>query len=263
MEEIGTGAVCLRTDGHRADIILNRPEKKNAMNEALLQDLHTAIEQVDANENIRVVTLLGNGSVFSAGMDLEMMYEHGKSGDTQVKELLDTVISQIESLSIPSVASLKGAALAGAFELTLPVDFRFLSQDAKYGLLEVKLGAFPFCGATQRLPRLVGLAQAKRIILTGDLVDPTEAKEMGLVHEVVAGRKETDDAAIALADQLATQSPLGMSYARELLNETFDAPEEKRLAREQELAEEVLSSADYREGFEAQIEDRTPEFTGN
>lgn len=262
MREIGNGNVKLDIEGYRADVILNRPDKRNAMNEALLSDLLEALEQVEANDDVRAMTLLGEGPVFCAGMDLEMMRERGEDGDPTLETDLDDITHFIEDMSVPSVASLKRAAVAGSFELVLPVDFRIISEDASYGLLEVNLGLFPSGGGTQRLPRLIGLSKAKEIVLTGDLIDPREAERIGLVHEVVDDPDEVDERARQWANNLSENAPLGMERARGLLNSALDMPLEEGLALETALGEQLVRTDDYTEGFTARIEDREPEFKG-
>jgi enoyl-CoA hydratase/carnithine racemase len=130
MPEIGTGTAVVEFDGHRADVWLNRPDKRNAINQDVIRDLTEAIERVEDREDVRAMTLLGNGSVFCAGMDLEMMFsadhdEH-EAFHAKLRELFDA----IEDVSVPTVAGIKKAAVAGAFELALPADFRVIGSDA-------------------------------------------------------------------------------------------------------------------------------------
>ena len=261
MREIGNGDVLLGVEGHRADVVLNRPEKRNAMNQPLLRDLRATLEEVDAADDVRVMTLSGEGSVFCAGMDLEMMRARGEEGES-LDVGLDDITHFIEEMDVVSVASIKRGAIAGAFELVLPVDFRFISRDAKYGVIEVTLGVFPFGGATQRLPRLVGLSKAKEIVLSGDFVDPREAEDIGLVHEVVDDPEAVDERAKAYADDLAENAPLGMESARGLLNSALDMPLQEGLALESAMGERLTETDDYTEGFTARIEGRKPEFEG-
>lgn len=261
MESVGTGSVKIDVEEYRADVILSRPEKRNAMNQELLSDLETALEEVDNRGDVRAMTLLGEGEIFSAGLDLDMASSRDDS-ESEVETDLDDIGKVIDGMAIPSVASIKGAAIAGAFELTLPVDFRVISQDAKYGVVEVRLGVFPSRGATQRLPRLVGLSKAKELVLTGEYIEPEEAERIGLVHEVVADREQTDDRAREWADRLSQNAPLGMDRARRCLNTALDMPLEEGLALESALGEELIHTDDYKEGFTARMEDREPEFTG-
>lgn len=262
MREIGNGNVLLDVEGHRADVVLDRPEKRNAMNGALLRDLKSALEEVDTDDDVRVMTLSGNGPVFCAGMDLEMMRDRGGDEGDSLDVGLDDVTQFIEGMDVVSVASIKRGAIAGAFELVLPVDFRIISRDAKYGVIEVSLGIFPSGGATQRLPRLVGLSKAKEIVLSGEFIDPVEAADIGLVHEVVNDPDDVDERAKAYADELAENAPLGMESARELLNSALDMPLDEGLAFESAMGEQLTETDDYTEGFTARIEGREPEFEG-
>jgi enoyl-CoA hydratase/carnithine racemase len=266
MRAIGTGNVLVETEGHRADIILNRPEKRNALDDATISDLAEAIEQVDSDESVRAIALLGKGPVFCAGMDLELMRERGEAAREgrsleSVGGQLEQATGAIAAASVPTVVGIKRSAPAGAFELTLPADFRILSAEADYGVIEVKLGTFPHGGATQRLPRLVGLGKARELVLTGEFVDPEEAAQMGLVSETCPA-EEVDDRARELADSLAENAPLGVQQARKALDAAFDRPVEEGLAYEQELAEGLYDTHDYAEGFEARVEGREPEFEG-
>ena len=261
MHEIGSGNVKLEVADNRAEVWLNRPEKRNAMNEALLSDLRAALEEVEADDDVRAMVLLGEGPVLSAGMDLEMMRERGEEDSPEMETSLDDVTHFIEGMTTPSVAAIEGAAVAGAFELVLPVDFRIIAEDASYGLLEVTLGVFPSGGGTQRLPRLVGLSKAKEIVLTGDLIDPQEAADCNLVHEVVAP-DEVAPTAREWADNLAENAPLGMEAARELLNTALDVPLEQGLELESARGARLVETDDYTEGFTARLEGREPEFEG-
>ncbi|ADB60197.1 Enoyl-CoA hydratase/isomerase [Haloterrigena turkmenica DSM 5511] len=261
MESVGSGLAAIDWNGTRADVYLSRPDKRNAMTVPLMRDLIEAFETVDADDDVRAVTLLGEGPVFCAGMDLEMMRDRVEPDAEIDRDVFPEVLETIETTRQPVVAGIKRAAPAGAFELTLPCDFRVIGREAKYGLLEVQLGTFPHAGGTQRLPRLVGLSKAKEIVLTGEFVDPEDAAEMGLVHEVVdAGT--VDERAKAFADDLCENAPLGLRQAKQALNAALEMPLERGLEYERQLAYELDDTRDYREGFEARLEDREPEFRG-
>jgi enoyl-CoA hydratase/carnithine racemase len=262
MRDIGSGLVKLDEDGHRADVILNRPEKRNALTEALMADLIAALELVEADEDLRAMTLLGEGPLLCAGMDLEMMRDRGEAGDPGLDPGIVDVNATVADMTVPSVAGIKGAAVAGGFELVLPVDFRIIEPDAKYGVIEVRLGVFPSGGSTQRLPRLVGLSKAKEIVMKGDLLDPAEAERIGLVHELVDDAADVDDRAREWADNLAANAPLGMARARGLLDDAFDMPLEQGLELERRLGTELVHTDDYDEGFAARLGGREPEFEG-
>ncbi len=261
MDEIGSGLVTLEIEDERADIVLARPEKRNAMNVPLMRDLTTAFEHVDAHDDIRAITLLGEGPVFCAGMDLQMMRDRVERDADVERDVFPDVLEAIETARQPVVAGIKAAAPAGAFELTLPCDFRILGRDATYGVIEVTLGTFPHGGATQRLPRLIGLSKAKELVLTGEFIPPDDALACGLVHEV-CDPAAVDERARAFADRLCENAPLGMQHAKDALNRAFDMPLQAGLEFERSLGHELDDTHDYREGFEARIEDRDPEFHG-
>jgi enoyl-CoA hydratase/3-hydroxyacyl-CoA dehydrogenase len=205
------------------------------------------------------MVMLGEGPVFSAGMDLGMMRD--RSGQGPSRELFPDLLSAVEGTSVPTVAAVKRAGPAGAFELTLPFDFRVLGTEARYGVIEVQLGTFPHGGATQRLPRLVGLSKAKELVLGGEFVDPEEALACGLVHDVVPDAR-VDARARELADELCSNAPLGMTRAKRALDAAFETSLEEGLELERQLGAEIEDSHDYREGFEARLEGREPEFEG-
>jgi enoyl-CoA hydratase/carnithine racemase len=261
MESVGTGLAGIDRDGPRADVYLSRPDKRNAMNEDLMRDVTRAFEAVGDDEDVRAITLLGEGSVFCAGMDLHMMRRRVEADSGIERDVFPELLEAIETAPQPVVAGIKAAAPAGAFELTLPCDFRVIGREATYGVIEVKLGTFPHGGATQRLPRLVGLSKAKELVLTGEYVDPEEALDIGLVHEV-CGPESVDERARAFADRLCENAPLGLRRAKEALNAALETPLRQGLELERSLGRELDDTHDYREGFEARIEEREPEFRG-
>ena len=249
----------LESEGHRADVVITRPEKRNAMNEGVLRDLTAAVETAEGLADVRAIAMLGEGPVFSAGMDLPMMRDRPDEG--AARELFPALLGAIGDASVPTVAAIKRAGPAGAFELSLPFDFRVLGAEARYGVIEVQLGTFPHGGATQRLPRLVGLSKAKELVLTGEFIEPEEALACGLVHDVVPDPR-VDARARELADELCTNAPLGMTRAKRALDAAFETSLEEGLELERELAAEIEDSRDYREGFEAHLAGREPEFEG-
>jgi len=261
MSEIGNGHVRIERDGRRADVIIARPEKRNAMNEATVADLTAAIEEVDADNDVRAATLLGEGSVFCAGFQPRDDAREGRGRPRRVPQRVPRAAGHDRRDDDPVVAGIKGAGIAGGFELTLPADLRVLGEEAKYGIIEVNLGIFPHQGSTQRLPRIVGLGKAKELVLTGDYIDPEEAAQCNPVTEVVPG-ENVDDRARELADELTEKALLGIQNALEAFQATFDVPLEDGLSTEHRLAMQVYGTRDRKEGFEAQLEGRDAEFEG-
>jgi enoyl-CoA hydratase/carnithine racemase len=255
------GFARVEIDGHRADVLIDRPEKRNAMNRAVVADLTAAFDHVAGLDDVRAVTLLGEGPVFCAGMDLGMMRDSDAATHEAVGGELRALFDRIEHLPKPVVAGVKRAGVAGGFELTLPADFRILGAAANYGVVEVKLGVFPSGGSTQRLPRLIGLARAKELVLTGEYVDPEDAERMGLVTEVVPD-DAVDERARAFADDLTENAPLGMERALRAFDHAFDVPLDDGLDVEGYLAAPLYDTHDHREGFDARIEGREPAFEG-
>jgi enoyl-CoA hydratase len=253
------GLARVETEGHRAEVILDREEKRNAMSEPLLRDLRAAFETVGELEDARAVVMLGEGPVLCAGMDLNMMRERADAPDEFDNELFPDLLDTIADCRLPTVAAIHGAAPAGGFELSLPFDFRVIGSDAKYGVIEVQLGTFPHGGATQRLPRLVGMAKAKEFVLAGEFIDPEEAERHGLVNEVVepgAVKERARD----LADDLGANAPMGMVRAKESLNAAPEMSIDEGLAFERSLGREIYDTRDYREGIQARLDGREPDF---
>ena len=260
--DIGSGNATVSYDDHRADVTIARPEKRNALDLQTLTDLTAAVETVaDTDRDVRAMTLLGEGGLFSAGMDLELMAEADVDGHEDIYEGLAGLCNTLEAVPVPTVVGIEGAAIAGAFELTLPADFRVIGEDAVYGLKETKLGIFPFCGGTQRLPRLVGLGHAKDLVMRSDAIDPERAERIGLVNEVVAPDAVADRTR-DLADELATRAPLGMERAKKCLNASLDVDLEAGLAMEYEGSKELWPTHDREEGFRSMLADRDPEYEG-
>ncbi|MFD1513736.1 enoyl-CoA hydratase/isomerase family protein [Halomarina rubra] len=255
------GYARVEIDGYRADVLIDRADKRNAMDRAVIADLTDAFDHVADREDVRAVTLLGEGPVFCAGMDLPMMRDSGAALHEVIGTELRALFERIERFPRPVVVGIKRAAVAGGFELTLPADFRIIGAEAKYGVVEVKLGVFPSGGSTQRLPRLVGLARAKELVLTGEYVAPEEAERMGLVNDVVPD-DEVDERARAFADGLTENAPLGMERALRAFDHALDVPLEDGLDVEGYLAAPLYDTHDHEEGFGARIEGRDPEFEG-
>lgn len=261
MATVGNGHVRIERDDGRADVVIDRPDKRNALNEAVVADLTEAMGRVDDDDSVRAVALLGEGSVFCAGFELEVMYEKTTDEQEGFQEAFAELLDTMGGATTPIVAGIKGAGIAAGFEVTLPADLRVLGADAKYGIPEVNLGIFPHQGSTQRLPRLVGLAKAKELVLTGEYVDPEEAKRCNLATEVVPDG-EVDERTRALADDLTEKAPLGIERALEAFEATFDVPLEDGLRTERRLALPLYDTRDKEEGFAARLDRREPEFEG-
>jgi enoyl-CoA hydratase/carnithine racemase len=261
MQSLDSDHVRVDTDGRRAEVVITRGERSNSLSHEAVVDLREAVEAVDDANGVRAAVLRGKGGVLCAGFDLEMMHDNDVADHDALHRDFRGLLDTIDGMTTPTVAAVEGAAIAGGFELTLPCDLRVLDESAKYGVIEVDLGIFPHQGSTQRLPRLVGLAKAKELVLTGEFIDPAEADRADLVTETcptegVLGR------ARGLADELTEKAPLGVRNALRAFDHTFDVPLEDGLDHEHALAMAVYGTEDRTEGFEAQLEGRDPEFEG-
>lgn len=261
MPSLENDSVRIEYEEQRADIIIDRPDKRNALNEAAVTGLTEAFERADNDDKIRAITLLGSGSALCAGFQLEMMHKKTAEEQDTFQRSFRNLLDAIDQATTPVVAGIKGAAIAGGFELTLPADLRIIGDETKYGIIEVNLGIFPHQGSTQRLPRIVGIGKAKEMVLTGEYINPKEADRCDLVTEVVP-ETAVDQRAKGLADELTEKAPLGIQRALEAFQATFDVPLEHGLSTEHRLAMQVYGSDDRTEGFEARLQGRDPEFKG-
>jgi Enoyl-CoA hydratase/carnithine racemase len=261
MQSLDSDHVRVDTDGHRAEVVITRGETSNSLSHEAVVDLREAVEAVDDAPGVRAAVVRGEGGVLCAGFDLEMMHDNDVADHDALHRDFRGLLDTIDGMTTPTVAAVEGAAIAGGFELTLPCDFRVLDESAKYGVIEVDLGIFPHQGSTQRLPRLVGLAKAKELVLTGEFIDPEEANRADLVTET-RPTEDVLDRARGLADELTEKAPLGVRNALRAFDHTFDVPLEDGLDHEHALAMAVYGTEDRTEGFEAQLEGRDPEFEG-
>ncbi|WP_019070014.1 enoyl-CoA hydratase-related protein [Streptomyces hokutonensis] len=224
---------------------LNRPEVRNAMSPELIDDLSDVLREADADPAVRAIVLTGAGTVFSSGMDLKAFAKGGGRFDGLVWFFR-------EGIATPVIAALNGSALAGGFELALACDLVVAAEDAKLGIAEVKRGLFAAGGGTTLADR-VPLAVALEMGLTGDLVTAADAKQFGLVNRAVPAEK-VRETALALAERIAENGPLGVAMTKKLMRE-------RRWAEPAEV-EAVFRSADAAEGARAFAERRSPVWTG-
>jgi enoyl-CoA hydratase/carnithine racemase len=203
---------------HIVWITLDRPDKLNAINAIMLEELSEAIDIIEKDENVRCVIIKGKGErAFSAGADLtelrKLTPENAKEFSVKGQQLF----FKLEKIAKPVVAEIRGYALGGGFELALACDFRVAADNAEMGFPEIKLGFIPAWGGTQRLPLIVGATEAKRLIMLGDRVEAGEAYKKGLVDKVVS-LKELDAETKALAQRLSECSALALKYVKLTVN---------------------------------------------
>jgi enoyl-CoA hydratase/carnithine racemase len=228
----------------------------------LTRQLDDALAAIEADPGVRAVVVTGTGDrAFCAGSDVkEFESLQGRVGEGKLI-LEKAVYMRLARLPIPSIAAIQADALGGGLEMALCCDLRVADERAKLGLPEVRLGVMPGSGGTQLLPRVVGLAKAKELILTGEIIDGAEAARIGLVNRVVPAGTALEGA-IGLAKTIATRGPVAVQEAKRVLDAGFDLPLDEGLAIELEASERIFSSDDMLEGARAFFEKRQPKFNG-
>jgi enoyl-CoA hydratase/carnithine racemase len=245
-----------------AALTLHRPAALNAIDGALLDALHAALDGLEMDATLRGVVITGVGDrAFSTGMDLKERAGFSDDDLRAQRARIVSLISRLHELPVATIAAVEGFALAGGFELALACDLIVASSAAVFGLPEVKVGIFPGGGSTQTLTWLVGPARARDVILTGRRLSASEAETWGIVARVVAPGTARE-AALALAASIAEGAPLGIRQAKAAIRGAHRALA-GGLDEENALYEAVLVSADRREGFRAFAEKRPPRFEGN
>jgi enoyl-CoA hydratase/carnithine racemase len=213
------GIVTTEDRGAVRHVILNRPEKRNAMSQALLLELGDALREAKRDASVHCVVLRGEGPVFSAGVDLGELASF--AGDPTVLRPFRNVFldcpNLCEEMPKPVVCQIHRACFGGALEVALGCDLRIASEDSQLGLPEVKFGIIPDVGGSSRLPAVVGLGRAKELIMTGRTIDAAEAHRIGLLNRVVPA-DELEQATQALVDELLANSPVAVGRAKRVID---------------------------------------------
>lgn len=254
-------AILHSRSGPLTTLTLNRTDKLNALNRAALHALRDGLVRAAADPEIRVVALAGAGEkAFCVGADLAEVRTLTPIEALDFARLGQSVCDAVAGMGVPTVALIRGHALGGGLELALACDMRIAARGARLGLPEVNVGLLPGWGGTQRLPRLVGAAKAKEMVLTGEPVEADEAFRIGLVNRVV-DPGEMAAALDALVQLVAARSPVPLRLAKEALRGAWPGLEEG-LARERALFAHLFSTEDTREGLAAFAEKRKPAYRG-
>ncbi|HVF32095.1 MAG TPA: enoyl-CoA hydratase-related protein [Acidimicrobiales bacterium] len=244
-------------------IRINRPAKRNALNGAVMAGIGKGIAEADATADLRSIVLTGTGDrSFCAGMDLAAFAGGGLGADGDDQQYVGTFLNFMSrgQCETPVIGAAQASALAGGFELLLSCDLIVAAENAKFGLPEVKRGLFA-AGGGMFLSRRVPLAVALELAMTGDPIDAAEAQRLGLVNRVVPAESVVDEA-VALAERVAANGPLGVQATKKLMRMAAVEPAADVWARHDELQREVFSSEDAREGATAFVEKRTPVWQG-
>jgi enoyl-CoA hydratase len=248
----------IERDGHVAILWLNRPDRLNAVNEAMTGEMRAAVTTLEEDEELRAIVLAGRGRVFCAGMDLAAFAAGERPGLLDPDRFAGFANAQ---RSKPVIAAVQGAALAGGFEIVLACDMVVAAEGTRFGLPEVKRGLFPAGGGTIRLPRRIPPVLANEMLLTGEPIEAERAHALGLVNRVVPAEVLVDTA-LALAHQIAENAPLAVRSALELARDAAATAEAELWAANDALWRRVESSDDALEGARAFAEKRAPAWTG-
>lgn len=245
-----------------AVITINRPKALNALNAQTFYELTEALEQISADPEIKVVILTGAGEkAFVAGADIVYMKDFGSVEAREFALLGQRVMNMIEKLPQPVIAAVNGYALGGGCELAMCCDIRLAAENARFGQPEVALGVIPGFAGTQRLPRLVGKAIAKELLLTGEQITAERAWQVGLVNHVVPAA-ELLPRAKEMAKRIMAQGPLAVRFAKEAVNNGLEMDVDRAMAYEADLFGLCFSTSDQKEGMKAFVEKRKPQFQG-
>lgn len=252
-------SIHLTNHGSCAVLQIDRPQVLNALSFEVLGQIGAAIDQVAASD-ARALVLVGSGEkAFCAGADIKELQGRSLLAQKFGAELGQNVMAKLDRLPIPSIAVIHGYAFGGGLELAMACTFRVATPKAKMGLPEIKLGLIPGYGGTQRLPRLVGEARALEIIMSGRTLDAAEAERIGLVNRIV---ESGDPIAIGCdyAQQFTAFSRCASLFAREAIQRALALPLTDGLRIESDLSTLAYQTADAREGMQAFVEKRAPNF---
>jgi enoyl-CoA hydratase len=249
--------ILVETNGRVGIVRLNRPQRLNALNEALATELGAALATFDADPGISVIIITGNEKAFAAGADIGAMAEWSYQ-----KVYADNYITSWESVRHtrkPVIAAVAGYALGGGCELAMMCDLIIAADTAKFGQPEITIGTIPGMGGTQRLPRAVGKSKAMDWCLTGRMIDAVEAERSGLVARVVPADKLFEEA-LAMATKIASHSLPVILKVKEAVNRAYDSSLAEGLLFERREFHATFALEDQKEGMRAFVEKRKPDF---
>ena len=251
--------IALERQGAVAVVRLTRPERRNALSPAVLEQISAAIAELDAEESTRCIVIAGTDEVFAAGADIKAMAERS------FQEVLEASTmpfwQRVAECRTPLVAAVSGFALGGGCELALLCDMIVASETAEFGQPEITLGIIPGGGGTQRLARILGKQRTMELVLTGRRIDAKEALRLGVVNKVSQRRSWFTDA-IELAEVVARRPPLAVKLAKQAVLAADEMALSAGLAHERRLYELAMATEDRVEGMQAFLDKRRPEFRG-
>ncbi len=245
-----------------ATITFNRPKAMNALSSSLLEEFSGALDEISRDEGIRTLILTGSGDkAFVAGADITEIARLNVIQAKHFSKSGQTTIGKLQNLPIPVIAAVNGFALGGGLEVALASDFIYASENAKFGMPEITLGVIPGFGGTQRLPRLIGGNMAKELVLTGNMISASEAKELGIVNKIFTGDQLMDEV-MKTAKSIASRGKVSLRAAKQSINSGLDVDLASGCGIESDAFALCLASEDAKEGTTAFMEKRKPVFKG-
>ena len=230
-------------------VTLNAPERRNAIDQEMVDGLHRVLDAHDRDETLAAIVVTGAGDkAFAAGADISQLRQ--RTSQDALAAINSSIFVRIEEFAVPVIAAIKGFALGGGCELAIACDLRVLGESAKLGQPEVKLGIIPAAGGTYRLPRLIGLGRARELIYTGRMVDAQECLRIGLANVVVPDA-EVVTRALQLAEEIAQNGRLAVRAAKKALNALARPGQQNAVALESSLQAVLFDSDDKRARMDA------------
>jgi enoyl-CoA hydratase len=261
-EQTRTVTLMVDDERHIATLTLNRPEALNAISQELAADLLAVCAIVSTRRDVRAVLVTGAGDrAFCAGADLKERRMLPASERAAHTRAIEAAAEALAALPMPTIAAIRGFALAGGAELAVACDLRVAAEDAVFGFPEVKIGIFPGAGGVLRLPRIIGSGAARDLLFTGRRVTAEEAMRIGLIDRLVESRSVLDTAS-EMAASIAANAPLAVSAVKQALEASHARPLQDARRAVNDLRADLDDTADYEEGLTAFAEKRAPRFTG-
>jgi enoyl-CoA hydratase len=248
----------LEKENELAIVKINRPPV-NALNSEVVTEIHQMFEELEKDDQVKVIILTGEGKAFVAGADISEMVDFGPEGGAEFSKKGQAAFDKIENTPKPVIAAINGFALGGGCEIAMACDIRIAVEGAKLGQPEVNLGVIPGFAGTQRLPRLVGKGKAKELIFTGNMITAEEAEKIGLVNQVLTP-EELMSTAKDMAKIIASKGPAAVRAAKHAINEGVNYELSKGLEIENEAFAKLFETEDQKEGMKAFLEKRKPEW---
>lgn len=254
--------ITLEREGHSALLTFNRPEVLNALNTTVATEALDAVETIGSDPDVRVLVLTGAGRAFVAGADIAEMQAKNPQEARIYSELGHRFMNTLQDLPQPVIAAINGFCLGGGLEVALACDIRIAAEAAQFGLPETILGIIPGWGATQRAARLVGAARTKEMIFTGARIKSQEALAMGLVNRVVPDEKLMDTVR-EMTERICRQGQTALRQAKAVINSGIELSLGEALRLEIDTFVDLFDTPDRKEGMQAFLEKRKPDFTGS